>query len=145
MAQGIISVSTALFEPYELMVDGVSMTDKIHMALPQSLAEWRALLMLPGEYRLLEAKINPTFPEWNITVEHETIPVTEGTLPAVLPIYTREYNEESDTHTTYLERIEVHVPTGESPMEAIKKRKSAAYVSALIDKRNPVIWQRSKE
>lgn len=47
MALGIISVSTALFEPYEPMVDGVSMTDKEHMTLPQSLAEWHACLMLP--------------------------------------------------------------------------------------------------
>lgn len=99
MGQGIITVSSALFEDQHV---------------PQTLAEWQTLLMLPDELRLLEAKSDVTHPYWNITVEHEAIPTVEGKQVEVVPIFTRQYNEEDGTSTTRLERIDLRVPTEES-------------------------------
>lgn len=145
MGQGIISVSRTLFEPYEPMVDGMSTTEKDYIppALPQTLAEWHSFLLLPDEFRLLEVRSDEYC--YALTVEHKAIPVVKGKLPEVTLLVTRKHNEKDGTSTTYLEKVEVHMPTGETPMEAIKKRKDPSYISSLIERRHPVIWQRSEQ
>lgn len=85
MGQGIISVSKALFEDTEKPIKQ-----------PETLAEWHALLMLPEEYHLLEAKADAVYPLWLITVESDAIP-----LPGVTPIVCRD-----DMQANYLDRIE---------------------------------------
>jgi hypothetical protein len=111
MGQGIIPVSTALFEPHEPMVDGMSMTDKEHIALPQTLAEWHALLMLPEEYKVLEAKADAMYPLWLITVENDAIPVARGKkLPDIQLIMQQDYDSETDVLTVSLKQIEVYTP-----------------------------------
>jgi hypothetical protein len=111
MGQGIISVSEALFEPHEPMVDGISMTDKEHIVLPQTLAEWHALLMLPEEYKVLEVKADAVYPLWLITVENDAIPVVKGKkLSNVTPIFCVEDNEDGTRKGYYLDRIEIDKP-----------------------------------
>lgn len=90
MGKGIISVSSALFED----------TTK----QPETLAEWHALLMLPEEYRLLEAKADAVYPLWLIAVESDAIPVVDGKLPDVTPIYCFV---DDNTRKSYLDRIEL--------------------------------------
>jgi hypothetical protein len=80
MGQGIISVSSAMFEEREQ---------------PRTLAEWHALLMLPVEYRVLEAKADAMYPLWLITVENDAIPVVKG---------------KKLSKGYYLERIEIDKP-----------------------------------
>lgn len=94
MGQGIISVSTALFEQQKQ---------------PQTLAEWHALLRLPEEYRLLEVKVDAVYPLWLLTVENEAIPEVEGKLPDVTPIFRAEHD--FGIQTAYLDRIEVNKPS----------------------------------
>lgn len=90
MAQGIITVSEAMFEGHDAPKQ------------PQTLAEWHAFLMLPEEYHLLEAKKDAVYPYWKLTVEHKAIPMAD-----VAPIYCVERNEENGTQTHYLDRIEL--------------------------------------
>lgn len=96
MGQGIISVSKALFEDTEKPT-----------RQPETLAEWRSLLMLPEEYRLLEAKADAVYPFWLLTVESEAIPVVDGKLPELSLIVRQEYDQENDTRHIYLDRIEL--------------------------------------
>ena len=111
MGQGIISISTALFEPYEPTVDGVSTTDKEHVALPQTLAEWHTFLLLPEEYHLLDVKLDAMYPLWLITVESDAIPMVKSKkLPDVTPIFCIENNEDGTRKGHYLDRIEIDKP-----------------------------------
>lgn len=97
MGRGIIQVSTNMFE-------------KQDTKRPETLAEWHALLMLPEEYRLLEAKLSKEFHDqvWELLVENDAIPGTDGKLLDVSPIIRVDFDEESGTSKGYLDRIEIN-------------------------------------
>lgn len=117
MGQGIITVGKAVFEHHEPAEESIIIGETPKQ--PQSLAEWHAFLMLPEEYHLLEAKMDPMYPYWHVTVECEAIPVVAGKLTEISPIY----RVEDGKRKHYLDRIELN------PYSSERK----------------VIWQRSEQ
>lgn len=89
---------------------GIIYVSQTHsMKLPETLAEWHSMLMLPEEYRLLEAKLSKEFHDqvWELLVENSAIPSVEGKLTEVSPIFRVDFDEESGTSKNYLDRIEI--------------------------------------
>lgn len=109
MGRGIIHVSQALFEKQELPYNG-AVNDDEPTKLPETLAEWHALLMLPEDYRLLEAKLLREFQDqaWELLVENEAIPEQEGKLVEISPIFRMDFNEDDGPRKIYLDRIEIN-------------------------------------
>lgn len=122
MGKGIIRVSTSVFEEREYPADQGG--KYVPPALPQTLAEWHAFLMLPEAFHLLETRLDREDECWTLMVEHEAIPVVKnGKLPSVTAYMVLELNEDGATYTPYLDRVELNSYTPECK----------------------VIWQRSKE